>query len=126
MGGSVGSGQGCGGEQTPPTESQSGTQILLGECRGGGQVGSLLVTPLLLQFCLTQFSFREGRGGGLGDKEEGKRRGGLPSFFEGEQTCIPTAAPPCPSCVIWGKSLSLSEPQFGSPWVILVTRQDTL
>lgn len=89
-------------------------------------MGSLRVTPLLLQFRLTQLSFREGRGGELGDKEEGKRRGGLPSFFEGEQTCVPTAAPPCPSCVIWGKSLSISDPQFGSPWVILETRQDTL
>ena len=37
MGGSGGGrGQGCGGEQTPTMESQSGTQILLGECRGGG------------------------------------------------------------------------------------------
>lgn len=42
--------------------------------------------PLLLQFCLhVSATGRKQCGEMLGDKEEGKRRGGLPSFFEGKQ-----------------------------------------
>ena len=112
-----------------PTQKASwGPRLCLESAGGaGGRIGgSPLVTALLLQFCLTWFSCGEGRGGGPGDKKEGKRRGGLPSFFEGKQICVPTAAPPCSRCVIRGQSLSLSEPQFGPPWVILEIRQDTI
>lgn len=60
----------------PTQKSQLGTQTLLGECReGDGRIGgSPLVTPLLLQFCLTWFSCGEGRRGGPGDKERKEKR----------------------------------------------------
>lgn len=76
MDGNVGMGQHCGSEQTPNTEKPAGDQTLLGECReGDGRIGgSPLVTPLLLQFCLTWFSCGEGRRGGPGDKERKEKR----------------------------------------------------
>lgn len=123
--------QGCGSEQTPTHGKTTQDPDFTGRMQGWGNEWGpllvLLVVPSLLQVCLTHFSCgKEGRGKLLGNKEEGKRRGCLPSFFEDKQIWVPFAAPPCTSCVIWGKSLSLSESQLLSHWVILEIRQGTV
>lgn len=124
----MGMAQGCGSEQTPShrktTQDPHFTERMQGWGNGWGPLLPPLVVPLLLQVCLTYFSCgKEGRGKMLGDKEEGKRRGSLPSFFEGKQIWVLSAASPCASFVIWGKSLSLSESHLLSHWVILEIRQ---
>lgn len=76
-----GRGQGCRVSRLPPRRASRGPRFYL-ESAGVGIVGSLRVTPLLLQFRLTQLSFREGRGGRAGGQgRRRKERGGLPSFF---------------------------------------------
>lgn len=98
----MGVGWGCGSEPAPTMERQRGTQTVL-ENAGVGEMWVPVLLPLAVP-SLLQFYHILAAGSGWGEmqgnKGEGKRRDGLPSFFAGKQR------PCCPSCVVWAGHIS--------------------